>query len=598
MQETDARVQTLLQHCATCSRHDLSTLLTGMSAYIPVNSAFARVGQHNIGNVAPVSPLSITGSDHWRSYADDTPLPPLASEVHTCSMQFTTTPAACHACHSAHEAPKAAHTPSLAAAAGGWQGPTAPFVYTLLRSVAHDVPSRSAFITLLTLTRVHELSVNARAALVLALYATGLTPHSSSRARKLSFQHSAAIVAVFCGTHGVELTHLKAAVNMSSSTLDLFQLVYHDLASVAHRMALCQHFAVQAAAVCAEHAVARPVQLLTDYDDTVQATWTDKRLPQGSVYPGVVAFFRELQKAVAPPLYMAAQQAERPRRDGNAHIAAPAVAVSAAISDDAHAVSHHAHLQSGATIASGGGIAEAAAAGVSALAAATIAETLLPESVQMYQPSVLTHVGEDEHSPSHGSTACNAVWRAQLLPGWWDEALRPYAAWCASLRYPVGTAFAGPTENASGQRALTNAAKGGDPAAAAVLSRAAATVKVDTVHEDGGHAEPEGMHPDMGLRASVGTLAKHARGTERLSANESHMLNSHERSAAAALNHIIPPNIPGSLVVLTARPAGVRAFLRKRTLEKLQWMRMGHVVALLGTLSRSTSTTAIGMAYS
>jgi hypothetical protein len=55
----------------------------------------------------------------------------------------------------------------------------------------------------------------------------------------------------------------------------------------------------------------------------------------------------------------------------------------------------------------------------------------------------------------------------------------------------------------------------------------------------------------------------------------------------------VPGPLPGSLIVLTARPADYRGWLKRRTLENLALLDLGHVVVLMGSLLRSTSTAAI-----
>jgi len=127
----------------------------------------------------------------------------------------------------------------------------------------------------------------------------------------------------------------------TGENFDLQQLVFRDL-SPGDRDDVLQHFAVEAIAcleqvggplpvqvreccvfplVCsflpskepgvdcdgrrrtdARHTVVMvcSLQVVTDYDDTVQLNWTDKRFPRKTVYPGVVAFFNELRQSSHP----------------------------------------------------------------------------------------------------------------------------------------------------------------------------------------------------------------------------------------------------------------------------------------------------------
>lgn len=44
--------------------------------------------------------------------------------------------------------------------------------------------------------------------------------------------------------------------------------------------------------------MARTTQIITDYDDTIQLNWLDRRYPRKTVYPGVVRFLTELRTIV------------------------------------------------------------------------------------------------------------------------------------------------------------------------------------------------------------------------------------------------------------------------------------------------------------
>ena len=54
-----------------------------------------------------------------------------------------------------------------------------------------------------------------------------------------------------------------------------------------------------------------------------------------------------------------------------------------------------------------------------------------------------------------------------------------------------------------------------------------------------------------------------------------------------------PPSLPGTLVVLTARPSGPRGIVRRQTLRTLAPPGIPHVTLLMGSLLKSTSTAAI-----
>jgi hypothetical protein len=151
------------------------------------------------------------------------------------------------------------------------------------------------------LRRLPELGTPARAALVLALR------HVGARAAPPGFSglpaaYARALVRVVCGTHGGQLGALKDALNVCGPECDLFSLVYRDVGSPLLRYQLLQHFAAEAGRALSSStgggggtAPSRPVQLVTDFDDTLACMWVDARFyPRGTVYPGVTAFVAEL----------------------------------------------------------------------------------------------------------------------------------------------------------------------------------------------------------------------------------------------------------------------------------------------------------------
>ncbi|MBI4577801.1 MAG: hypothetical protein HY722_16190 [Planctomycetes bacterium] len=135
---------------------------------------------------------------------------------------------------------------------------------------------RTALLGLLAQERLGHLGIAARAALVDALQG-GQTDAAEERA----------IAAIFEGTRGPDLTGLKNAVDAGGDERDLARLVYHDLDDEALRGRLLAHIA-------AEASPAGELKVLSDIDDTLYAHWKDTRYPSGTVYPGVLAFYREL----------------------------------------------------------------------------------------------------------------------------------------------------------------------------------------------------------------------------------------------------------------------------------------------------------------
>jgi len=140
---------------------------------------------------------------------------------------------------------------------------------------------RTALLELLG-ARAADLSVTNRAGLIDALQA-GSTDDAAE----------ATVVALFEATTGAGLTRLKNAVDGGDGHRDLVQLVFHDLDDAGRREALLAHFAAAAEP-------AGELKVLSDIDDTVYANWKDERFPGGTRYPGVVAFYRELDRGPGP----------------------------------------------------------------------------------------------------------------------------------------------------------------------------------------------------------------------------------------------------------------------------------------------------------
>jgi hypothetical protein len=142
--------------------------------------------------------------------------------------------------------------------------------------------NRTAFVAFLTKDRLGDLTVENRAKVVQALQA-GSTGGLEEKA----------ITNVFLGTKGEALTQLKNLIDGATDHRDLQQLVFHDIDSKELRGQLLQHFVREAPAKSAR------VKVLSDIDDTFYVNWKDDRFPKKTVYPGVRAFYAELDKGGA-----------------------------------------------------------------------------------------------------------------------------------------------------------------------------------------------------------------------------------------------------------------------------------------------------------
>lgn len=138
--------------------------------------------------------------------------------------------------------------------------------------------ARTQLMTLLCRERLPELSVGARVALV-----NGLQKGSTDALRERGIRD------VFLGTTGRELTALKNGVDAGNDYHDLQQLLFHDLDDPKLQAEILKHFQQQAVPT-------GEAKVLSDIDDTFYVNLKDKRFPEKTVYPGVVAFYAELDK--------------------------------------------------------------------------------------------------------------------------------------------------------------------------------------------------------------------------------------------------------------------------------------------------------------
>jgi hypothetical protein len=161
--------------------------------------------------------------------------------------------------------------------------------------------ARAIMLHTLVRVRLQDLSVPARVSLVRSL---------SSEHKRHRAVSSRAISDVLEGTRGEALMSLKTSLSRESVQHDLFRLVYRDLSGSPAQVAALQHLALQAEVLAREP---QPMQVVSDFDDTLEQGWKDRRVPRGVVYPGGQAFVRALlaqrqrvrsSGGPAPPLAM------------------------------------------------------------------------------------------------------------------------------------------------------------------------------------------------------------------------------------------------------------------------------------------------------
>ncbi|HLL06054.1 MAG TPA: phosphatase domain-containing protein [Myxococcaceae bacterium] len=138
----------------------------------------------------------------------------------------------------------------------------------------------TALLELLCIKRAPELGLPVRASLMFALQ-RGITHSLAERM----------IHALFLGVRGRELTEFKNLLDGRGNYHDLQQLVFSDVDDPGTRQQILDHLRREAQA-----APSGENKVLSDIDDTFILNWKDTRYPPKTVYPGVLQFYRELDR--------------------------------------------------------------------------------------------------------------------------------------------------------------------------------------------------------------------------------------------------------------------------------------------------------------
>jgi hypothetical protein len=138
----------------------------------------------------------------------------------------------------------------------------------------------TVLLELLCIQRAHELGLPVRGGLMFALQ-RGITHALAERM----------IRALFLGVRGRGLTEFKNLLDGRGSYHDLQQLVFSDVDDPAIRQEILDHIRREA-----ETAPSGENKVLSDIDDTFILNWKDTRYPPKTVYPGVLQFYRELDR--------------------------------------------------------------------------------------------------------------------------------------------------------------------------------------------------------------------------------------------------------------------------------------------------------------
>jgi hypothetical protein len=166
--------------------------------------------------------------------------------------------------------------------------------------------NRSKLLELLANERVHELNVPCKAILLDALQRMKLSAHPKSETY---------VKNIFLSTKGIELSELKCLTDNKGDFNSMHKLIYYDLRSKDVREAILHHIQKEANVMNAHHLIRSKhskklenfawKKIVSDIDDTLSCSggsWPkgmDLSYPGKAIYPGVIAFYRELDLGTA-----------------------------------------------------------------------------------------------------------------------------------------------------------------------------------------------------------------------------------------------------------------------------------------------------------
>jgi uncharacterized protein DUF2183 len=151
--------------------------------------------------------------------------------------------------------------------------------------------NKTRLLNMLSEDRLDELQVPARAAIVDGLQRGPTTLSEQDQKPLAGGVEEQTITKIFLGTGGPDLTGLKNTVNAGADEYDMHSLLFSDVDDSNLVGQMFGHFQAQESGVNP-----RSVKPLSDIDDTFYSSLKDKRFPGHTVYPGVLAFYDELDR--------------------------------------------------------------------------------------------------------------------------------------------------------------------------------------------------------------------------------------------------------------------------------------------------------------
>ena len=161
--------------------------------------------------------------------------------------------------------------------------------------------NKTRLLNLLSKDRLDDLEVPARAAVVDGLQRGPTTLSDEEHHFQGTPKPQAggieeqSITNLFLGTLSTDLTGLKNAVNAGADEYDMHHLLFSDVDDDGLVAKMFKHFQAEGPRPSG------PVKPLSDIDDTFYSSLKDKRFPAHTVYPGVLAFYDELDQGAGEP---------------------------------------------------------------------------------------------------------------------------------------------------------------------------------------------------------------------------------------------------------------------------------------------------------
>jgi hypothetical protein len=159
--------------------------------------------------------------------------------------------------------------------------------------------NKTRLLNLLSKERLNDLEVPARAAIVDGLQRGPTTLSDEEHHVDGAPQPQAggieeqSVTNIFLGTRATSLTALKNAVNAGADEYDMHHLLTSDVDDTGLVGQMFEHFKTEGSQPTGS------VKPLSDIDDTFYSSLKDERFPGHTVYPGVLAFYDELDRGAA-----------------------------------------------------------------------------------------------------------------------------------------------------------------------------------------------------------------------------------------------------------------------------------------------------------